>query len=151
MKICYIASSGGHLEQVLRLKKMLDDRCESFVVTEKTPFALSSQLSCYYLHQVNRREFLCIPKMVGNAFRSVYILFRERPDAVISTGALAVIPLCLLGKLLGKKLIFMESFAVMDKPTQTGKLLYRYADRFYIQRESLQKYYPEAVYLGGIY
>jgi UDP-N-acetylglucosamine:LPS N-acetylglucosamine transferase len=89
--------------------------------------------------------------MLGNAFRSLWIFLRERPDAIICTGVLATIPMCLLCRLFGKKLIYIESFAKVTSPTETGKLMYKFADRFYVQWESMLDIYPDAVYLGGIY
>ena len=41
--------------------------------------------------------------------------------------------------------------AKVTSPTETGKLLYKFADRFYVQWESMLKFYPKAKYLGGIY
>ena len=79
------------------------------------------------------------------------ILLIEKPDVVITTGALSVIPLCVLSKVFKKKLIFIESFAKISSPTLTGKFLYKFADEFYIQWEELKKYYPKAIYKGGIY
>ena len=62
-----------------------------------------------------------------------------------------MIPLCILMKLRRKKLIYIESFAKITSPTKTGKLLYKYADQFYVQWKSMLKVYPNAIYLGGIY
>ena len=70
---------------------------------------------------------------------------------VICTGVLAMVPLCLLSKLFGKRLLFIESYAKVKTPTLTGRLLYPLADRFYVQWQELLKFYPKAVYLGGIY
>ncbi len=70
---------------------------------------------------------------------------------MICTGVLAMIPICLLAKLYGKKLIYIESFAKVTSATETGKLLYKYADRFYVQWQSMLDIYPDAIYLGGIY
>ena len=89
--------------------------------------------------------------MLANSFRALWIMLKERPDVVITTGVLAVIPLCLLAKLFGRKLIYIESFAKVTSPTETGKLMYKFADRFYVQWESMLEIYPDAVYLGGIY
>ena len=150
-KLCLIASSGGHFEQLLMLRPLLE-KYEGFFVTEKTAYAVEAEgQRILFLKQVNRRERGMLLKMLGNAFRSAAILLRERPDVVITTGALSVIPLCLLAKLFGKKLIFIESFAKVTTPTETGKLLYRFADRFYVQWESMLAVYPNAVYKGGIY
>lgn len=151
VKLCLIASSGGHYEQVMMLTPLLE-KYDGFVVTEKTSYhAKKAKAKTYYLKQVNRREWKCPFILVENAVHSLYILCKEKPDVVIATGALAVIPLCLLEKLAGKKLIFIESFAKVTSPTLTGKLLYRFADRFYVQWESMKKIYPKAICLGGIY
>ena len=62
-----------------------------------------------------------------------------------------MIPICILAKLFRKKLIYIESFAKVTTPTETGKFLYKYADRFYVQWDSMKKFYPNAICLGGIY
>ena len=79
------------------------------------------------------------------------MFLKERPDVVVSTGALAVIPFCLIAKLFRRKLVFIESFAKVTSGNLTGRFLYRFADRFYVQWESMLKVYPKAVYRGGIY
>lgn len=150
-KLCFIASSGGHYEQLLMLRPLMQDY-DSFIVTEKCEYsARVENCRTYYLQQVNRKELFCVIKLLGNLFRAVRIFCREKPDCVITTGVLAVIPFCLLAKLLGKKLIYIESFAKTSSATRTGRLMYHFADRFYVQWESMLQVYPKAVYAGGIY
>ena len=55
MKICFAASSGGHFEQLMMLKPLME-KYESFVVTEKTGYEVKTPVKCYYLQQVNRRQ-----------------------------------------------------------------------------------------------
>lgn len=150
-KICFAASSGGHFEQISMLKPIMDayDCC---VVTENTPYkSVVSGKKMYYLHQVNRKEFFCIFFLLINLLKSFWIIVKEKPDVVITTGVLAVIPLCLLAKFFGKKLIYIESFAKISSPTKTGKFLYKFADQFYVQWKPMLKFYPNAIFLGGIY
>lgn len=150
-KICFIASSGGHFEQLMMLKPLMK-KYDSLIVTEKTNYSVSnSEFNTYYLHQVNRREKSFIFRMIGNSLKTLKILISERPDAVISTGALATIPMCLFGKIFGKKIIFIESFAKVNSQTLTGKLVYKFADRFYVQWEEMKQFYPNAICKGGIY
>ncbi len=150
-KICLAASTGGHFEQLMMLKKIMKDY-DCFVLTEKTEYntKIESQ-KCYYTLQVNRKEKTFIFKMIAIAFQSLKIYLKEKPDVVICTGVLAMIPMCLLAKIFRKKLIYIESFAKITSPTETGKLLYKFADRFYVQWESMKEIYPNAIYLGGIY
>lgn len=150
-KICFVASTGGHFQQLMMLKPLME-RYDSFIVTEKTEYTTNSiGVKQYYLLQVNRRELTFIFKMLINIFKSLNIFLKEKPDVVISTGVLATIPICIITKIFNKKLIYIESFAKINSSTLTGKLLYKYADQFYIQWEELRKIYPNAIYKGGIY
>ncbi len=151
LKVCFAASSGGHLEELMVLRPLME-QYDSIIVTERTKHEAAGQKSqIYYLMQVNRLEKTCILRLIANAFLSLKILLTERPDVIITTGVLAIIPLCLLGKALGKRLIFIESYANVYSPTKTGQLLYWFADQFYVQWPELMAYYPKAVYFGGIY
>lgn len=150
-KICFIASSGGHYEQLLMLKPLMQE-FDSFVVTEKTSYGATAKgQKMYYLYQVNRKEKTFILYMLLNALKSLSIFLKERPDVVICTGVLATIPMCLLAKLFGRQLIYIESFAKVKSPTETGKLMYKFADQFYVQWETMLEIYPNAIYIGGIY
>ncbi len=149
-KVCFAASSGGHLEQLMMLKPLMD-KYQGFIVTEKTSYDYDLGIRTYKLMQVNRKERSFIFRLIGNAFKSLRIYIKERPDAVISTGVLACVPLCLIGKLFGSKLIFIESFAKTQSASMTGHLMYRFADCFYVQWESMLEVYPNARYIGGVY
>lgn len=151
-KICFAASSGGHFEQLLMLAPLMN-KYKSFVVTEKTNYQIGKvqDRNMYYLIQINRKEKIWFLKFILNFLLSLKIFFREKPDIIVSTGVLATIPMCLICKLFKRKLIYIESFAKVTSSTLSGKLLYRYADRFYVQWESMLEVYPKAIYLGGIY
>ena len=151
IKICFAASSGGHFEQLLMLKPLME-KYESLVITEETTYKVQiNNEKTYYLKQVNRKEKSFLPRMVVNSLESFRIFLKEQPDAVICTGVLAVLPVCLIAKIAGKKLIYIESFAKVTSPTLSGKLLYRFADQFYVQWEQMLQIYPRAIFLGGIY
>jgi UDP-N-acetylglucosamine:LPS N-acetylglucosamine transferase len=150
-KICFAASSGGHFEQLMMLRPLME-KYDSFILTEKTKYlTLKETDRAYYLSQVNRKEKTWLPAMLKNTVQSIGIFIKERPDAIICTGVLAMIPMCLLCKLFGKKVIYLESFAKVTSPTKTGKMMYKYADQFYVQWESMLKVFPNAIYVGGIY
>ena len=40
IKVCFAASSGGHLEQLLALKPLME-RYDSFILTERTAYEVS--------------------------------------------------------------------------------------------------------------
>lgn len=149
--ICLAASSGGHFEQLLMLKPLLR-KYDGFILTEKTAYSTNVKgITTEYVLQVNREEWFCWLRLIFNAFISLGIYIKERPDVVVCTGVLAMIPMCLLVKIFGGKLIYIESFAKITSPTQTGKFLYKFSDKFYVQWETMKQYYPKAECLGGIY
>lgn len=151
-KICLISSSGGHFEQLLCLKP-LSENFNVFFVTEKTKYNKNDKKIKYFVKQVNRKEVLFIPNMIMVFFKSLYIYIKEKPDIIISTGVLSTIPMLFIGHFFKKKVIYIESFAKINSPTMTGKLIYKkkIADQFYVQWESMLKFYPNAIYKGGIY
>lgn len=151
LKIVFAASSGGHLEQLLMLKPLME-KYDSIFVTEKTDYSVGkTDVKTYFLGQINRKELLFVPKLIGNTFRSLGIIIKERPKVMITTGVLAIVPMALLMKLFGGKLIYLESFAKVTSKTLSGKLLYKFADQFYVQWEEMLQLYPKAIYKGGIY
>lgn len=131
--------------------KPLMKQYDSIIVTEKTNYTNKTDIKTYYMKQVNRKELMMPIYILMNIIKSIKIFCKEKPDVVISTGVLATIPICLIAKMKGKKLIYIESFAKTNSPTLTGKLLYKYADQFYVQWEEMLKVYPNAIYKGGIY
>lgn len=149
-KICLISSSGGHLNELMILKKLNIDG-EKYIITEKTPYKIEDSHNVFYIKQVNRREKTFLINMTIVTIQSTYLYIKKNPDVVISTGALAAIPTCILAKIFRKKIIFIESFANVSSPTLTGKFVYKFADVFIVQWEDLKKYYPNAIFLGSIY
>lgn len=151
-KICLISSSGGHFEQLLCLKP-LSENFNVFFVTEKTKYNKNDKKIKYFVKQVNRKEVLFIPNMIMVFFKSLYIYIKEKPDVIISTGVLSTIPMLFIGHFFKKKVIYIESFAKINSPTMTGKLIYKkkIANQFYVQWKSMLEFYPDAIYKGGIY
>lgn len=151
MRVCFTSSSGGHFEQLLMLKSLFAEY-DSFIVTEKTKYNQNfSEVPIYFTKQVNRRNVTYFIAFFYNVLFSFYIFVVKRPDIVVSTGVLSTIPLCLIAKLFRKKVIYIESFAKINSPTLTGRVMYKFADIFYVQWPEMLKVYPKAKYIGGIY
>ena len=129
----------------------LMEKYNSFLVTEKTAYQMQIPVKTYYLKQVNRKEITFFPRMIYNFWRAVQLLRQENPDVVISTGALASVPVCLIARFHRKKLIYIESFARVTSASITGRLMYHLADQFYVQWQQMLEIYPDALFFGGIY
>ena len=151
MKIGFVASSGGHWVELMCIKGLAEGR-QCFFVTETGGQAEEArETPMYTLPQINRHEksfLLHFFRLFRNAKR---ILKKERPDVLVTTGALIAYPFCLLTKLRGGKVIYIESFARVNKKSLTGRLVYPFADLFIVQWESQVKHYKKAIYGGCLY
>ena len=149
MKICLVGSSGGHLTHLYMLKHFWKDK-ERFWVTFDKEDARSllkeeKVYPCYY--PTNRS----VKALVKNTFIAWNILKREKPDIIISSGAAVAVPFFYLGKMFGVKLVYIEVFDRIDKPTMTGKMVYPIVDQFIVQWEEQKKIYKKAINLGSIF
>ena len=70
---------------------------------------------CYYPTNRNLKNLL------KNTVVAWKVLRKEKPDLLISSGAAVAVPFFYLAKLMGKKLIYVEVYDRIDKPTLTGR------------------------------
>jgi len=147
MKICLACSAGGHLTQIRRLDKFYRRHQYFFVTFFSKPIEELAQKEKFYFIKDPRRNFFCF---LINIFQSLKVFLKENPDVVISTGAGVSIAICWWAKIFSRKVIFIEDWCVIEKPSYSGRLVYPIADLFIIQWEQLKKYYPKAKFNGGL-
>ena len=122
-----------------------------FFVTHKSEYSQHLERAYFieeYKHGYIRTRITWL-KTIFIAFR---ILLKERPDVVISTGGGEIaVPFCYVGKLLGAKVILIESLTRITTRSAAGRLVYPIADLFLVQWESLLKEYgKKAQYWGKV-
>ena len=151
VKICLASSSGGHFEQLMMLSPLIE-KYSGYIVTEKIGYDVKAgDIPVKYVLPINRTDKTFFLKFFVNIIKSFFIVLSDRPDYIISTGALAAVPLMVWTKIFGGKVIYIESFAKINSPNISGKIAYKFADQFYVQWESMKKFYPNAICKGGIY
>ena len=72
-------------------------------------------------------------------------------SGIVTTGAHTGGIMSLIGKIFGSKIIYIETFASINQKSITGRLVYKFADLFIVQHESMLKFYPKAVMGGWIF
>lgn len=149
LKVCLVGSSGGHLTHLYMLKPFWKDK-ERFWVTFDKEDARSllkgeKMFPCYYPSNRSLKALLI------NTVRALKIIYKERPNLIISSGAAPAIPFFYIGKLFGAKLIYIEVFDRIDKPTISGKIVYPIVDKFVVEWEEMKKVYLKAINLGSIF
>ena len=154
-KVMFISSTGGHLNELLQLAPLFE-KYDYTIVTEKdkTNEKLKEKYKnkVYYLPYGTRSHLLTyIIKYIYLCIKTVYIYLKIRPKVIVTTGTNTAGPMCYLGKILGSKIIYIETFANTNKKTATGRLVYPIADLFIVQWEEMLKLYPKAKMGGSIY
>lgn len=151
-KICLVSSCGGHFMELIQLIPAVKEY-DFYILTEKNIASKSilEKYRHYYLSQQERKGIMFIFKFSWNIIKSLCIFLKERPNIIISTGAGASYPTCKIANLFGKKVIYIESFAKINNKSKTGELVYKFADKFYVQWPEMLKVYPKAEYHGTVY
>lgn len=149
IKVCLVGSSGGHLTHLYMLKPFWENKKRFWVTFDKEDARslLNGEkvYPCYY--PTNRN----IKNLIRNTVVAWKVLHKEKPDLIISSGAAVSVPFFYLGKLFASKLIYIEVFDRIDKPTLSGRLVYPIVDKFIVQWEEQKEVYKKAINLGSIF
>ena len=154
-KVILVSSDGGHLAQLLELNDWFANY-NYLLVTERanSTLPLRERYHVSFLSKRPRgrkRNFLFFMKVFFNFLLSIRLIFRHYPKVIITTGSHAAVPMCLIGKFLGIKIVYILSYARINSRELSADIVYRIADRFIIQWPGVQKFYKNSIFLGGIY
>ena len=157
-KVLFISSTGGHLDELLQLKKMFNDY-DYHIITEKlkSNYSLKEKYPgrvnylLYGSYTTLKNRIVYPFRLLYNTFKSFFLYLKIRPKYIITTGAHTAGPMCLIGHIFGSKIIYIETFANSITKSKTGRLVYKFADLFIVQWESMLELYPNATYGGWIF
>ncbi len=147
-KICLACSAGGHLSEMLQLRGFYSKYPHFFITFERADTESLARKEKVFFAPLPGRNPL---STAAAFFECLKILRREDPRLVVSTGADIGIVACVAGKLLGKKIVFIESFCRPSRPGLSGKMAYLFADKFIYQWEELSGFYPKGEFGGSIF
>ena len=154
-KVLFISSTGGHLNELLQLKPLFK-KYEYNIITEKDKANIDLKKEygekLYFLPYGTRAKlFTYIFKYIFLCLKTVYLYFKINPKVIVTTGTHTAGPMCILGKIFGSKIVYIETYANTNKKTATGRLIYPIADLFIVQWEEMLELYPKATYGGRIF
>jgi len=144
-----VCSSGGHLQQMLALKPAWDRYSHVWVTFDKSDVSslLSEEHVVYAYSPTNRN--------LKNLFRNLLLAWRTlrdmRPKVLLTTGAGVAVPFAWLGRVLGVKIVYVESFTRIEGPSLTGRLVVPIAHRAYVQWPEMQPLVRRARYAGNVF
>ena len=143
-----VASSGGHLAQLLALAPWWSERRRVWV-TFATPDAQSQLLreDVIWAHFPTTRNLKNLLRNLWLAFRTVP---RVRPDVVVSTGAGVALPFFIAARLRGIPTVYVEVYDRIDSSTLTGRLCRPWTTLFCVQWEEQLRLYRGAQLVGEL-
>lgn len=129
-KVVAVSSGGGHWIQLLRLTPALADCDVTFATVERGYRADVGAAKFRVVLDANRWSKL---RLLRAAWSVLWVLLRERPDVVLSTGAAPGYFAISLGKKLGARTIWVDSLANVEALSLSGQRAGRCADLWLTQ------------------
>ena len=151
-KIIYLSAPGGHLVQLLKIANYVNEKDSIFIVNDKpggqrTDFDPIMRNKTIIITHAERTSW----KQIINFLEAFFYILKFRPRVFLSTGASPAVPFSLVSKLIGTKVIFVESLSRVNRPSLTGRIMYGIADEFYVQWPNLIKIFPRALYYKNLF
>ena len=131
LKICVVASPGGHLTQVLSISRAWEKYSAFYVSTSPTvASSLSKRGRFYIIEESGRGRFLRTFKCFAQCFK---IVLKEKPDVIISGGSGCGSFLCIIGKMFGSRSVWLDSIANLDRMSLSGRITRPFVDLCIVQ------------------
>jgi len=147
-KILAIASPGGHWIQLNKICNPLEDRFDVVYVTPGAQYSSSATGSRKVLSILDSSA-TSKHKLIPLAFQLLFIFIKERPTAIISTGAAPGVIAFLLAKFLPIKTIWVDSIANVNQISRSGRMVINHADKIITQWQPLSDG-DKIVYKGSV-
>lgn len=135
-KVLAVSSPGGHW---IQLNKICDGLSKEHTVVYAVPVshfksAQNTHKKIYDILDVSADSKI---RLIPASLQMLFILLKENPDVVISTGAAPGVVAIFLGKFLRKKTIWVDSIANVKKISRSGNMVKGKVDTFLTQWEHL--------------
>lgn len=141
-KVLVIASAGGHLTQAMCAVADIDN---IYLVSNKKNITSDSIVESFKIIDTQTNIFIHFI----NFFFAIYVLLKVKPKSIFSTGGPIVLPFVVLCRLIGKKVVFLDTLSRVNELSNTGKFIHRnrLVTKMFVQwrRMSLQHQIP---YIG---
>jgi hypothetical protein len=143
-KLLAISSGGGHWVQLLRIKHAFDDCAVTFVTVHESYRTQVPDHNFYVVNDANRYNKI---KILKAARRLAWIIWNEKPDIVVSTGAAPGYLALRLGRMMGARTIWLDSIANVEQLSMSGFRIGHSADLWLTQWPHLAR--PEGPHYAG--
>jgi glycosyltransferase involved in cell wall biosynthesis len=147
-RVVLVCSPGGHLLEMLSLEPAYRHLDETWVTLPCVDVEhLLAGRTVFTAHGPTNRSLV---KLLRNLPLAWNVVRRHDPDVIIATGAGLAVPFFLIGRLLRRQLVYVESLARSETLSLTGRLVYPLADHFFVQWPQLARRHGKARYEGNV-
>lgn len=143
-RVMAVSSGGGHWVELVRLAPAFAGHDLVLVSVDRAYHGDAGLARFYTVRDVTRWDKWRWPQTL---LKLAWILARERPDVVVSTGALPGYFALRLAKLFGAKTIWLDSIANVEELSMSGKMIGGHADLWLTQWQHLAK--PDGPFYRG--
>jgi len=147
--VLLVCSSGGHLAQLVRLRAWYEDHERTWVTFDTAD--ARSQLAGEHVVVGHHPTTRNIPNLLRNIGLAARMLFRRRPDVIVSNGAGLAVPFFWIGWLLRIPSVWLEVYDRIDSATMTGRLVGPVASLVCVQWPEQLGQYPGATVVGPLW
>lgn len=145
-KLLAVSSGGGHWIQLMRIKRAFEDCTVTFVTVHDSYRDQVADHKFYVVNDANRWDKMGLLRATR---RLAWIIWTEKPDIVISTGAAPGYLALRLGRLAGARTIWLDSIANVEELSMSGSWIGHRADLWLTQWPHLAR--PEGpLYAGSV-
>jgi len=147
LKVFAVASIGGHWVQLLRIAKALEKEFDVVYMSTHEKCATMVEGRVYYsMNDFSRWDFY---KMFHELLHSIYIICKEKPSIVITTGAAPGLVCLFAAKICGIRTVWIDSIANVEHISFSGRIASKFASRIYTQWPSLAG--NKVIFAGNIF
>jgi beta-1,4-N-acetylglucosaminyltransferase len=148
MQVLLVCSPGGHLQQMLALKPAWGEFERSWVTLPGADSqSLLAEERVTLGHSPTNRN---LKNLARNALLAWRLLRRERPEAILSTGAGLAVPFFLAGRALGIRTVYVESVTRTESLSLSGRIVYPIASSFFVQWPAVAARHRKARFEGAV-
>ncbi|MDQ3855901.1 MAG: UDP-N-acetylglucosamine transferase subunit ALG14 [Chloroflexota bacterium] len=154
-----VMGEGGHSKELLRLVDLMgsEEYRYSYILADKDQVTENKIRVSGPIYRIVRPGSVMSHKLAPLLkypvcmLQAVVALLRARPDVVITSGPGVAVPACVVAKLMGSRVVFVETGSRIYGLSLTGKLMRRVADLYFVQWQELLPCAPGAVFAGRLF
>jgi len=143
-----VASAGGHLTQLMQVSNAWANYPAFYVSTSTSAVnLLKDHGKVYIVDDSGRGHFF---GTIKSFLKCIMIVFKEKPEIIITSGAGSGLFLCIIGKMIGTKNVWLDSIANVDKLSLGCLISQPFIDLCIVQWEDLAFKYKKAEFWGKV-